>query len=398
VKQLIKVVDQLDLTHLYNSYDNWTSNWWRPAYHPKMMILLFLYAYLNWVFSSRKIWRLTQENIWAMYLTSESKPKFTTINDFRRQKWKEIELIFVETVLLAQELGMIWFHTLSIDGTKIYANASKQETFTQEWLEKKIREFLKKSEEEDEEEDLLYWEGSEDWFPEEYKDPKKFEEAIKKAKERIEETKKIREEEEKKYEKIKESKEKLEEENRKRREDKTKKDKKRQRKQICITDNESRLMPMKRKDYANWYNCQIVVEKGIIVWNYVSNSAWDVRELIPSLEKLKSYGKKPEIILADKWYSSRGNYEYLKENKIEALIPVYNDKLKREEERERLRSERWKEIYKQRAPNVEWVFAVIKRVFWFERFNLRWLEKVKIEWNLINIVHNLKKIMKFQFS
>jgi hypothetical protein len=45
---------------------------------------------------------------------------------------------------------MIWFGTLSLDGTKIYANASKQKTFTEEWLEEKIREYLKRSEEEDE--------------------------------------------------------------------------------------------------------------------------------------------------------------------------------------------------------------------------------------------------------
>jgi hypothetical protein len=155
-------------------------------------------------------------------------------------------------------------------------------------------------------------------------------------------------------------------------------------------------MQMKRKDYANWYNWQILVENGIIVWNYVSNNTGDVRELIPALERLKSYGKKPKIILADKWYSSRGNYEYLKQNGIEWFIPVYNEKLKREEEKEKLRSERWKEIYKQRAWSVEWVFASIKRVLWFERFSLRWLEKVKIEWDIINIAHNVKKIMKFQ--
>jgi hypothetical protein len=155
---------------------------------------------------------------------------------------------------------------------------------------------------------------------------------------------------------------------------------------------------MKRKDYANAYNWQILVEKGIIVWNHVSDNTWDVRELIPVLESLKSYGEKPKIILADKWYSSRGNYEYLKQNDIEAFIPVYNDILERNEEKEKLSSERWKEIYKQRVWNVEWVFASIKWVLWFERFRLRWLEKVKIEWDLINIAHNVKKIMKFQSS
>ena len=63
---------------------------------------------------------------------------------------------------------------------------------------------------------------------------------------------------------------------------------------------------------------------------------------------------------------------------------------------DRLYSEKWKEIYKKRSWCVENVFWNIKKNLWFEGFLLRWFEWVQIEWNLICLAHNLKKIMKFQ--
>ena len=79
---------------------------------------------------------------------------------------------------------------------------------------------------------------------------------------------------------------------------------------------------MKRKDYANGYNCQIITENQFIIWNYISNNPWDTKDLIPSIEKLKENLKiLPKNILADKWYASEENYEYLEKHNIKSYIP-----------------------------------------------------------------------------
>jgi len=235
---------------------------------------------------------------------------------------------------------------------------------------------------------------------------------------------------------------------------------------------------MKRKDWANWYNPQILTENQLILTTTAPNSADDSNELIPILNKLKENFKDVKIdkILADKWYWNESNYIYLKENEILWYIPhpdnnwvslddykynkqddTYEDKewnifkfkqfmwkldwtwkkwrprkdktkLQKEEDYkaklyatkldwknkflyvnnnlkeiykendDRLYSKEWKEIYKKRWTCVEPVFGNIKRNLWFERFLLRWFEWIQIEWNLISLAHNLKKIIKFKAS
>jgi hypothetical protein len=88
-------------------------------------------------------------------------------------------------------------------------------------------------------------------------------------------------------------------------------------KRINTTDTDSRMMQMKRKDYANGYNPQIATENQIILASTVPNSAGDIQELIPVLRKIEElYGKEnqPKQVLADKGYASETNYEYLEQN------------------------------------------------------------------------------------
>lgn len=244
-------------------------------------------------------------------------------------------------------------------------------------------------------------------------------------------------------------------------------------KRINATDPDSRLMQMKRKDWWNGYNSQLATENQVILATTLNNATSDINELIPVLKTLKeSYQIQPEKVLADKWYASEKNYDYLEEQKIDGYIPhpklqgrlsgnlegwkytkkkdEYSDaegniytfkqysrsKIKRGRGRPKLsqpttesefrskiyqtRTKEWKnkflkisknwiehckkqdqklsteygkELYKKRCCSVEPVFWNIKRNLWFERFLLRWFEWVKIEWNLITIAHNLKKIM-----
>jgi hypothetical protein len=94
---------------------------------------------------------------------------------------------------------------------------------------------------------------------------------------------------------------------------------------INTTDKDSRLMIMKRKDRWTWYNPQNLTENQFILSTVVPNSAGDVEELIPLLRKFKrNFNQFPEIQLADKWYASEDNYQFLQDNNIKSYIPHQN--------------------------------------------------------------------------
>lgn len=94
---------------------------------------------------------------------------------------------------------------------------------------------------------------------------------------------------------------------------------------VNLTDPDSKLMKMKKKDYANGYNVQIISENGIILNNSIFNTSADQNTLIPSLQKLQNSFTAPKIILADKGYSTEDNYAFCEQNKIDAYIPTYSE-------------------------------------------------------------------------
>lgn len=224
-----------------------------------------------------------------MYIAWNNQPNFRTINKFRKNKWEMLEWIFVQIVFKAKELWLISFWTVSLDWTKIYANASKNKNNDLEWLDKKISKLFEQAEEIDRIEDKEYWDD-EDKIPEELK------------------TKEWRD---KKKKEIAEKKKKLEEKKEEvKKEIQAKKDDWINQTRINDTDKDSRLMQMKRKDWWNWYNPQNTTENQFIISNTVPNSANDINELIPAIEKIeKQYWILPKKILADKWYWTEENNE-----------------------------------------------------------------------------------------
>jgi len=444
---LSEIIDELDLNNLYLEYSmEWS---WRPAYHPRMLLKVLFYWYMNQTFSSRKLASRLKSDLAFMYISWNNKPDFRTINRFRKVKWNILEDIFTQIVFKAKKLWLISFWTVSLDWTKIYANASKINNYNIEWLDKKIKWLFDEADRIDELEDKEYWEDSENEIPEELKTK---EGRDKKRKELKEKTDKL----EIKKETVKN-------------EIEAKNKAWINQKRINFTDKDSRLMMMKRKDWWNGYNPQNLTENRFILVTTVPNSAEDTWELIPALNKFKEkYNTFPKKGLADKWYASEENYKFLEKNNIEWYIPhqktlinlddykydeildIYKDKennifkLKQNVRKEkwwiqwkklkkenikakiyetilknwkkkyiyinknwlklcknndsRLYSKEWINIYKKRSWCVENVFWNIKKNLWFERFSLRWFEWVQIEWNLISLAHNLKKIIKFKVS
>mgnify|MGYP001816268091 FL=1 len=128
------VVNELDLSCLYIKV---SSEGNRP-YHPAMMVKILFYAYAKGIFSSRKIAEAMKQNIGFIYLAAWQKPDFRTISDFRKNNLKELGLLFAQIVLLCSALGMVKLGHVSIDGTKIKANASDAKTYDNRRIEREI--------------------------------------------------------------------------------------------------------------------------------------------------------------------------------------------------------------------------------------------------------------------
>ena len=97
----------------------------KAQYHPRLMLALLIYCYASGIFSSRQIERATYRNVSVRFIAANSHPDHDTIAKFRRDNATAIEAAFSQVLLLAGELGLLKVGMVSIDGTKIDANASK---------------------------------------------------------------------------------------------------------------------------------------------------------------------------------------------------------------------------------------------------------------------------------
>lgn len=97
----------------------------KPQYHPRLMLALLIYSYANGIFGSRRIERATWRDIGARFIAANTHPDHDTIATFRRTSKTAFEAAFLEVLLLARESGLLRLGTVSVDGTKIDANASK---------------------------------------------------------------------------------------------------------------------------------------------------------------------------------------------------------------------------------------------------------------------------------
>ena len=165
-----EIINELDLTEMINSYSNFSR--WTSAYHPRMLLKVLFYWYMNQTFSSRKLAKKLRSDLAFMYLAWNNQPNFRTINKFKKDKWEMLEWIFIQIVLKSKELWLISFWTVSLDWTKIYANASKNKNNDLEWLKKKISKLFDEANKIDELEDKEYWDN-EDEIPENLKTKKR---------------------------------------------------------------------------------------------------------------------------------------------------------------------------------------------------------------------------------
>lgn len=153
---IVNIIEQLDLSEIYNSYGQRGST----PYDPKLLLGLMFYGYCTGVFSSRKIERATFDSIAFRYISGDYHPDHDTINTFRKRFLPQIDELFKQILIIATETGVLKIGNVSFDGTKVNANASKHKAMSYghaNKLEQKIKEevelLLKKAQEENEDDE-----------------------------------------------------------------------------------------------------------------------------------------------------------------------------------------------------------------------------------------------------
>jgi transposase len=414
---IVEIVNQLDISNIDAQYNTSGS----PGYPPRMMIALIFYSYASGIFSSRKIEKATYELIPAIFITQGLHPDHSAIAHFRKRFLKNLEDIFVQILLIASEMGVLKLGSVSLDGTKIKANASKHKALSYEYackLEDKLQQeisFLMAKANESE-----HSKNNDINIPEELQRREDRLKNIITAKETMEKRRKMRYEQEKKdYDtKLKERalKEKANGRTLGGKKPVAPDEKPKPSDQVNLTDEESRIMPESGGGFQQAYNAQAAVDMDtmLILENHVSQSSNDKQELQPILNKIAQLPKQLGAVdkaAADNGYKSESNTVFAAEAGIELYVPVgrqkHNNKLDEllsqdpvepinptpsEAISHRMLTKVGKAFYALRKTTIEPTFGIIKEVMGFRRFSLRGLDLVKGEWTLVSIAYNLKKL------
>ena len=150
VRAIDEYVELLDVKALGFTKSALNSSDGQPAYHPKLLLKIYIYGYLNKIRSSRKLEREIKRNIEMMWLCAGLSPSNRTISNFRKENAKPLKKVFREFVLLCKELELIGGDVVAVDGAFLRANASKNQLITRKNLAKdlkaideKIEDYLK---------------------------------------------------------------------------------------------------------------------------------------------------------------------------------------------------------------------------------------------------------------
>ncbi|PYU24514.1 MAG: IS1182 family transposase [Acidobacteria bacterium] len=397
------VVDQLDLSSIESVYEEEDRG--QPPYHPRMMTKILVYGYCVGVFSSRRIQKRLAEDVAFRVLAAGNEPDFRTLSDFRKNHLPALKELFQQVLRLVLEVGGLKLGRVALDGSKVKANASKHKAMsygrmgeTEKRLRKEVQELLKRAEAVDKEEDQRY--GRECQGEELPAELQRRETRIA----RIREAQKV-----------------LEERAREKAESEKNKDgpeaKPETKAQYNFTDPESRIL--KGSDgFVQGYNSQVAVEPlyQLVVGQTVTQDANDKQQVVPLIEAIEEQaGQKPEEVLADSGYCSEENLKYLAKRRMEGFVatekqkhtertepcprgPLPKKASRVERMKRKLQTKAGAAIYARRKCMVEPVFGQIKQARGFRQFLLRGLEKVRGEWALVCMTHNLLKFHKICYG
>jgi len=396
-------VESLDLAAFYDRYEGDGRR--KQPFEPRMMLKVLLYGYATGTFSSRKISTKLREDVAYRYLGGGCFPAHRTIAEFRQRNLSEFHELFVQVVHLSQDVGLVKLGTMVLDGTKIKANASKHKAMSygrmrseEKRLKREIRAMTARAEEEDALEDEEF--GPDfvgDELPEELARRETRLAKIQAAKARLEQRQK--EEDRGKGRSPGDHKKPKKGPPFKRRFGVPPDDK-----QDNFTDPDSRIMKDKN-GFQQCYNAQAAVEEKsqLIVATGLTHSAADVGQLEPLLEAVQvNTGQRPQQALADAGYKSEDNFLYLEDTGVTGYVALGKEDNKSGWEpkpehkatrrmKAKLATKRGRARYRRRKLG-EPPFGWIKAILGFRTFSLRGVNKVTLEWDLVCLALNLKRL------
>ena len=312
VRVVNKIIDEIDLRDILDTYKGGGAS----SFHPRIMLKIIIYAYLNNTYSSRKIEKINRENVKFMWLNGQNFPDHNTINNFRSSRLKgKIDDIFKQIVILLNQRGVISFEKVFTDGTKMESVANR---YTFVWrknverykarlegkikdvigqIEKAIDEDAKNPEKNDQES------CSEITSDELRADIERLNQKLQEKGASKQQSQKIRQLEKKSLPKLIEY--------------ETHLSKLGNRNSYSKTDNDATFFRMKEDKMGNGelkpaYNLQLSTENRFITNYSIHQNAGDTATFKEHLNRYKEkYGQYPKAAITDAGYGSLDNYRFL---------------------------------------------------------------------------------------
>jgi transposase len=420
---IVEVIALLDLSRMYGQYGELGA----PPYAPEVLLGLLVYGYATGVFSTRKIERATYEVLPFRYIAGDMHPDHDTLAQFRQQFLGEVKDVFVQVLLIAQELGHLTLGHVSLDGSKIHADASKSKAVSYQRL-LEIEAFLQR-----EVEALFALADAAESAPlpaemnihDEVARRQAQLAQLAEAKQVLEARAQARyEAEQAEYEaKQRERQAKSERTGKKPpgRPPQPPSPGPRDNDQYNFTDPESRIMKNSSDDgFDQHYNVQVVVEHDsrLIVGQWLSDQPTDTQAALPTIDSVPPEVGTPTTANLDTGYFSPDNVAGFQTRGIDPYIatgrtphhhswrviladdppPLPPDASLKQQMAHKLHTRIGKALYALRKSTVEPVIGIIKEVLGFRQFSLRGLFAAAGEWTLVCLAYNLKRLHTLQVA
>lgn len=413
---VVDVVAELDLAHIYERYGLRGGE----AYAPPLLLALLFYGYATGVFSSRKIEKATYETLPFRFVAGGLHPDHDTLANFRKTFRAEIKELFVQVLLLAQAAGYLKLGNISIDGSKVHANASKSQAVSY----KRLLELETHLHAEVDQLFLLAEQADGHAVPEgmnvtdeialRQERLARLAEAKKVLQTRAQERQAAEQAEYAAKQRAREAKAQRTGRKPRGRSPTPPSGEPQDQDQYNFTDPESRIMKSSSSGgFEQAYNAQVAVDQDsfFIVACSLSNHPNDKAEAEPTLAALPPALGIPEAAALDNGFWSEQNRTALEERHIEPYIatgrephhqswqerfaaepePPAEDASPQVKMAYKLRTEIGQAIYRLRKCTVEPVIGIIKAVLGFRQFSLRGLDPADCEWCLVCLAFNLKR-------
>jgi transposase len=359
-------VEKLDLREFEESY----SNEGHPAYHPALLLKVWLYAYALGVTSSRRLEQRIREDLAFRYLAGGAQPDFWALNEFRKRHGRALNDAFTQVVELARRLGMGKLGHVAIDSTRIAANAAVDSIESvaklraeRAKIRRRIRRWQQQCDAEDPNEGAGTAVGTAAWQQQLEQIPVRLERLRKAGLQKL-----------------------------------------------SRTDGDSRFL-RDRKGFTLGYTATVAVsDDHLIVAQQISQESNDNGLLVPLVEAVtRTCGERPQRVSADSGFFSNDNARAMEQINIDAYVPDSNlarvlnrggklhvpaNQPAHQRMRRKLRSPVGRAIYQRRKALVEPILGVLKEQRGLRRFRLRGLPKVSAEFALAVTALNLTRLWR----